>query len=356
MVLLLSMHRSGSSLLASLMSSMGLYVGDEVDMIGKRGDNPDGFFERRDVLDINRAILHSSGNGRMNNLPVTACETLPEALDEQLGRLIDELHREGVNLVKEPSLSLTCSAWIRKIQDPDIIILFRHPSEVAESLRTRQNIPLRVGCALWEYYYRLILRSIDISKANIVNFSDLKADPVAECGRINEWLSDKGRYSLNLDPSAIEQIYKPGHVHHVADGGREGITQSQWSLYDAFVRNDHAELAEIAGTVSETCDLVIELWDCMCESGFDERSGKFSEAELRGQVKQQIEKRKALESEFEWLSWAVGKYIDSAAFGYACKAETAIAKMKRKDVEDLASYKMVKAYNYISNDKKKTAH
>ena len=58
-LIVLGMHRSGTSVLARLLNMMGAYFGSEGISTGANEENPKGFWERRDVRDINDFVLHS---------------------------------------------------------------------------------------------------------------------------------------------------------------------------------------------------------------------------------------------------------------------------------------------------------
>ena len=56
-IVTLGAHRSGTSSIVRLMNLMGVYVGDEKSTIGFNPENPKGFWERRDVIDLNDEIM-----------------------------------------------------------------------------------------------------------------------------------------------------------------------------------------------------------------------------------------------------------------------------------------------------------
>ncbi|NJM59223.1 MAG: hypothetical protein HC849_01865 [Oscillatoriales cyanobacterium RU_3_3] len=55
-----SMHRSGSSLAASLLQSAGLHIGRKV-MLYPDAGNPKGYFESFDFWNFHRSVLQSQG-------------------------------------------------------------------------------------------------------------------------------------------------------------------------------------------------------------------------------------------------------------------------------------------------------
>ena len=58
-LIILGMHRSGTSVLARLLNMMGAYFGPEGIGTDANDENPKGFWERRDVRSVNDFVLHS---------------------------------------------------------------------------------------------------------------------------------------------------------------------------------------------------------------------------------------------------------------------------------------------------------
>jgi hypothetical protein len=59
-IILLGMHRSGTSAVAGLIHLMGAYVGDETIYMPPTKDNPKGYWERMDVYRFNDRFLHDA--------------------------------------------------------------------------------------------------------------------------------------------------------------------------------------------------------------------------------------------------------------------------------------------------------
>ena len=60
-ILVLGMHRSGTSMVARSLNMMGAYFAAEGISTGANQENPKGFWERRDVRTLNDMLLHSAG-------------------------------------------------------------------------------------------------------------------------------------------------------------------------------------------------------------------------------------------------------------------------------------------------------
>lgn len=165
--------RSGTSLLAGLFRKSGLFMGDAHYL--PREANPTGFFEDREVNDINESLLASSTGSKLGqgqrwlaSLPVTVdLKTSPEARR----RMLTVLAR-GPLCFKDPRFCFTLDRWIRELpvseqSEAQCICVFRHPSIVVSSvLKELQTAPylkdLNLSSAeiltIWEAQYRYVLQ------------------------------------------------------------------------------------------------------------------------------------------------------------------------------------------------------
>lgn len=108
-VIVLGMHRSGTSVLARILNLMGLYLGPEGMSTGANPENPKGFWERRDVRFLNDAVLHSVGCDwdRVSCLDLAAVPPeMGEAFDEVAKRTLLEMDAHRPWFIKEPRLCL----------------------------------------------------------------------------------------------------------------------------------------------------------------------------------------------------------------------------------------------------------
>ncbi len=156
-LLVLGMHRSGTSALTGLLNLMGAYFGAEGESIGANEENPKGFWERRDVRNLNDSVLKSV-NCDWNRIHKFSLDDLSQKVvdDFESGakRLLDELGAHEPWVIKEPRLCLTLPLWEKFLSDSVCVHIYRNPIEIARSLLTRNGTPISVGIALWEKYTR----------------------------------------------------------------------------------------------------------------------------------------------------------------------------------------------------------
>ena len=60
-LIVLGMHRSGTSLASGLLRIAGVYFGTDDEFIAPNDENPKGFLERKDIRSLNDRMLHSVG-------------------------------------------------------------------------------------------------------------------------------------------------------------------------------------------------------------------------------------------------------------------------------------------------------
>src|SRR5947209_20224574 len=106
-------HRSGTSMLARLLHTCGLYLGPESDLVPGRADNPDGFWENRWFVALNDEVLNEVGG---------AWDVQPKAAEDFNNRRRDPLRVKAQLLLeefvsasdcvcKDPRHCLTLSFW-----------------------------------------------------------------------------------------------------------------------------------------------------------------------------------------------------------------------------------------------------
>jgi hypothetical protein len=176
-VVVTGMHRSGTSFLVRALNLLGLWLGSERHLYtveGRAGiGNPKGNYEHTGSVAINDAILANSG-GTWHNPPRHL--TAPANVLDNIRQLADYLEssmppgylRWGW---KDPRTVLTLDVWAKTLnRKTNLIVTFRHPRAVAESLHSRDGMPLERGYALWGFYNRCLLRHLDQQPAITVRF------------------------------------------------------------------------------------------------------------------------------------------------------------------------------------------
>lgn len=203
-LMVLGMHRSGTSVLARVLNLMGAYFGPEGISSGANRENPKGFWERRDVRALNDSVLHAVNCdwNRISNLDVGSLpEEVVEEFRSRAARLILELDAHRPWFLKEPRLCLLLPLWRNLLELPVCVHIFRHPVEVASSLATRNQMPVSVGLALWEAYVKSALTASKDLPCISVSHRQLMLDPASEVERLYSMLLEHDVPNLRMPTS-----------------------------------------------------------------------------------------------------------------------------------------------------------
>ena len=200
-VVVIGMHRSGTSAVTRLINMMGAYFGPESLSKGFRKVNYKGFWERKDVLRLNRDILASAG-ARWNRIAAFETAVLDEKrFDEfrsRARRIILEMDAHRPWVVKEPCLCLTFPVWREALEVPVCVHVNRSPIQVARSLQVRDAIPLDVGIALWEKYLRTAIAVTRGVPHVFIRYEQLMSDPLGESRLLLDGLRQHGVRGLSM--------------------------------------------------------------------------------------------------------------------------------------------------------------
>jgi hypothetical protein len=205
-LIVLGMHRSGTSVLSRMLNLMGAYFGPEGSSTGANTENPKGFWERRDIRALNDLVLLGSGCdwNRLADFDVSKVPAdVRTEFDTRARRLLLEIDGHRPWFIKEPRLCVLMPLWRPLLEVPVALHILRNPVEVAASLQTRNKIPMKAGLALWERYLRSAVEGADGLPVVVISHRRLMMDPVAELEALYGALMDIGVVGLRR-PSTNE--------------------------------------------------------------------------------------------------------------------------------------------------------
>ena len=236
-LIILGMHRSGTSALAGFFQQSGFYFGPPAQAFPLHDTNEKGFFERMDVVRINDRLLESADASWI------APQRFPSDVQGDFGAMdlqtdatsiIDEMDSHADWFLKDPRLCITLPFWQPLLSDPCYVLVLRHPMDVAKSLFRRGDCPIAVGLSLWEKYTRDMYRHTSGRPRMVIWFEDLMKDP---WNALSEALSCPGAISSlkvdRLDRHAVHAWFDQGLVHHTSSDAElsDFATESVISLY-----------------------------------------------------------------------------------------------------------------------------
>lgn len=179
-VLVLGMHRSGTSALAGLLHSLGVSMGKS--LLEAEEINPKGFFENRNVYYFNELSLLPNLRTSAFDLKLPKAEFEAKKWDERLfleAKNIIENDYMDLQLfgLKDPRISILLPFWSDVLDSLDIksyyIIIVRSPFEVVASLRKIYDISVDEGYLIWINYYLSIFLHSSGKSRHIILFDNL---------------------------------------------------------------------------------------------------------------------------------------------------------------------------------------
>ncbi len=142
-VLVLGMHRSGTSALASAVHTLGCGLPDN--LLPPAPDNPGGYFESKDLTRLNEEILRAAGTAWHDPSSIPEeffVSTEAHAFRERAAAFVEKaLAASPMIVLKDPRLCRLLPFWRDCLTNLEVsfggVLIFRHPQEVARSLQVR---------------------------------------------------------------------------------------------------------------------------------------------------------------------------------------------------------------------------
>ncbi len=182
-VFILGMHRSGTSLTAEIVHSLGFAVpGTSLDAIDSV--NAHGFWESREVVDINERILSAAQLKWYHICPVGhVFSNLSDAQDfsAEISAFIKaESDLRGDLVIKDPRICLVWPLWFSAIDESEfdvkVVFVNRHPSSIASSIRIRDGFSSFSSHLLWLYYLFSVFGQNNFPRVLFLNYEDILID------------------------------------------------------------------------------------------------------------------------------------------------------------------------------------
>ena len=187
-VIVLGMHRSGTSCLTGCLQQLGLFLGDVFEW--NRG-NQKGNRENKNIMRLNNSILEYSG-GSWDNIPERISWNYQHLAYRE--RIISSFQSTNHRLwgFKDPRMLLTYPFWTEALQRYSFVGTFRHPQAVADSLHHRNNtVSVATGLGLWYIYNSILAGLLEQHKFPLVSFDATKDEYYASLVKVANYLAMK---------------------------------------------------------------------------------------------------------------------------------------------------------------------
>ena len=237
-VLVLGMHRSGTSAVARLLDGLGLDAGPAEGLIGPTDHNPHGHFEVRALVDLNDRLLAELGGTWVApppHEPDRQRELAGGAFGTEAAGILGEHFGERPWFWKDPRACLLLPFWLEVLDvPPAALVVVRHSDAVSASLEARDGLPVAYGRRLWSTYLSTLSASLEGVATMTVVYDLLLADAVGCTTTITDWLGAQG-HAVRGEPAGAASLIDPAINHHgdLESAGSEGDSGTWSRLLDA---------------------------------------------------------------------------------------------------------------------------
>ena len=202
LIVVLGMHRSGTSLIASSLQTLGVDFGN--DLLPPAEDNPTGFWEDRSINQLNEEMLSFLDRRWFDLRPLVDGEL--ERLQVEgfgaraAGILQSKICEHPLFALKDPRMSKLMGFWRPVFERLDIqvssLLASRNPVAVAHSLQKRNQFAPRLSALLWLEHNLSCIAAMG-GGVPVVDYDAMVANPGREVRRLGEV------FGLEVDPHAL---------------------------------------------------------------------------------------------------------------------------------------------------------
>lgn len=256
-VIVLGMHRSGTSAVTAALEAIGVSLGSKSQLLDN--DNEKGYFENKDIVPFNDRLLKYL-NGRWDNPLFDGCSIIDNYGEEGLAswyKEADDIFQrnfadKAMWGLKDPRLCQLLPFW-RKVFEKNGFVehntfyvhVLRNPLEVALSQKKRHNSnpdfhfigeePLQT-IALWLSSHFQALREVNSDNNIVILFDDFLDDPNYQLQRLADFLGiDLEKYSTGVFVSTfLEKDLKHHYTVENKLGELKSVSPLIVSLYNSL--------------------------------------------------------------------------------------------------------------------------
>lgn len=233
------MHRSGTSLTASLLASAGLHLGDR--LLGAHAGNPLGHFEDLGFLEFHVRALRGVGDDE-NGYSAKAVSRLPPDMILAADKLLADRCASGRPWGwKDPRTCLFLDFWHARAPESHYLFVFRNPADVADSLFRRGDWRFvhdpMLALEIWRDYNKLVVDFVSrhSTRCIVVEIGDVISNPERIVSRI--------RTEFGLPLASPDVVFHPDLFGKDSNPRGSAITATLASdVFDVYV-----DLCEMAG-------------------------------------------------------------------------------------------------------------
>lgn len=236
-VVVLGMHRSGTSAVTGLLYRLGLHAPPKSDLLGANESNPSGHWESRNLTRFNDGLLLAFGGVTFAPPALPSgweAGLRPQALRPLARALFRRCFPRTPWAWKDPQLCITLPFWMRVFDhEPVVLFVRRSPAAICASLAKRDGMPPDYALAAWERYTRSALLATADQWVLTLDYDALVDAPMREIPQMM-WSLGREGVALHGDTKAAALTIESAFRHHGA-GLPPCASPQQRRLFDVTV-------------------------------------------------------------------------------------------------------------------------
>jgi hypothetical protein len=257
-IVILGMHRSGTSAITRALNLLGAEIGPTADL-GRYWESQ----RLRVPLDAVLAVFDGAWDAPGVMPDGWEQDPAVRAIEPQARAALAAYGDPAVMVWKDPRACLELPFWRPLLgDDPIAVLIHRHPEEVWGSLDTRNGFGPGLSFALWERYNADALRGTAGLRTVVLDYADLVERPIEVTTALVATLAGWG-VELPNDPATTDMELRADERHHRAPPtfDHPNATASQRALFDALAAAEGVHDAFLPPTIDPPHPLSTELID-----------------------------------------------------------------------------------------------
>ena len=256
-ILVMGMHRSGTSAMTRVLNLHGVALGDN--LLHPAPDNPRGFWEHRAVVELHERLLTGLDRNWKDPRPLPEGWQLSEAAARasvDIEAIIDSFAGEAVFAVKDPRLCELVELWLPILHKRGIkagvVLVVRHPLEVAESIQVRDGWSRDLSWLMWSRSTIDAWKTTSQVPRCVVSYGRVLEDWRSVMARVAAQLELEWPVNSNKAASGVQDFLDVGERHHSnAEGSESDVPQHLLDIYESLRRVELGESWSIVDRFAE---------------------------------------------------------------------------------------------------------
>jgi GT2 family glycosyltransferase len=258
-VVVLGMHRSGTSLLANILHLLGVDMADMSDHVSPK--NAGGFWERPALVDIHDEVLEVIGRpiGQPSHLlPLPAAwwrRKEVQALKPKLVAYLREQLQQAASPwgFKDPRTCRLLPLWWEVFREVNVEPIYLHairkPAESSTSMANKskaRKISPATGELMWLSYNYDIVRHVTVKQPPLlVDYDDWFADPLATAQKLVNALGIGGDLSQEDFEECVTSTVRGEYRHEIKDEENAATIPLSDMLYRNLTQDEARNSADV---------------------------------------------------------------------------------------------------------------